>query len=80
MPKGSELMSIREAVSARVTSLRAPHWALPGDRIEIHLTPDGLLGPWVKFYSEMNERVGSANPRELIITEFDIDAKDWTAA
>lgn len=74
----TDLISINDAIKIGVTKLRLDHWADPKDHIEIHITVNGELGPWVKFWSPTLEHIGMKNPHEALITEFNCDEKCWS--
>ena len=70
------MISIQEAAEKRITKLRMPIWAAKGDHIELHITPDGALGPWIKFHAEYPVD-GMKNPQELIVLGFDTSKPQW---
>lgn len=73
----TELISIGEACGRKRNKLRLPIWSNPADHIELHITEDGLLGPWISLWSEMNERCGFKNPHKIIVSQFDLSKKEW---
>jgi hypothetical protein len=77
----SKFISINEAVKIGTTKLRLDRWANAEDHIEIYIADQvkGWIGPWVKFWSPINERIGQKNPVELLITTMgDLDDQCWT--
>ena len=74
----SELMSINEAAKLGRTRMRFDKWANDYDHIEIYITSDGLVGPWVKLWSPINEKIEQENPQTYLITMLgDPDEKVW---
>ncbi len=73
----TDLITIPEAAKQGISKLRAPHWANPRDHIEIHITRDGGIGPWVALWSEMNGPCGQDNPHKLLVTEFTPWKAEW---
>lgn len=70
------LISIDDAIASGVFKLRLPHWALPTDHIELAPVSGGV-GPWVKLWSETNERIGEKNPHQFLITELNRAKPEW---
>lgn len=89
----SELISLREAARRGVSKLRLKRWANPRDHIRLHLVtlesanwtgPSSTgkvltYGPWVEIHSEMNSAMGLRDPQKILITQFNVDAKEWLA-
>lgn len=69
-------MTIDEAIKKGIFKLRLEIWAAPEDHIELYDAGDGRIGPWVKFYSPLNEPVGNDNPVTLPVWEMERE-KDW---
>ncbi len=73
------LISIREAAHRGITKVRLDKWTNPDDYMELTIV-DGLLGPWVKLWSPINEVIGATNPQKLLITMLgDLDDPCWRA-
>lgn len=74
----SELMSINEAAKLGRKRFRLDKWANDLDHFEIYITEDDHLGPWVKLWSPLNEKIEQENPQTFLITELgDPDEKVW---
>jgi len=66
------MISLNEAREKRITKVRLPHWANKSEHLELHITPDGLFGPWAKLHSyDQVRQVPFFGP------EWDFDALDW---
>ena len=77
----TDLISLRKAWEIPVTKLRRDPWE-PWSHIEIHLTEEGWIGPWVKVRSghnvpDMEGVVDGAFEEKVIFTGFDLDEKVW---
>ena len=74
----SELMSINEAAKLGRKRLRLDKWANDYDHIEIYITEDGLVGPWVKLWSPVNELIEQENPQTMLVTMIgDVEEQCW---
>jgi len=58
-------MTIREAAKAGIARIRLDTWASKEDYLKLTILPGGLVGPWVKFYSPINEITGQENPQTI---------------
>lgn len=65
-------MTITEAAKQGITKLRLPQWRMPTDHVELYVV-DGRSGPWMKFYSDLNQIVGNDNPMTLSTIMDDTD-------
>lgn len=75
-----ELISITDAVAMGIVRLRLPKWAAPEDHIRINIIVDGdtnRLGPWVHLYCPFNQECNGRDPVDILITQFDRDAKEY---
>ncbi len=67
-------MTISEAARVGITRIRMPGWGIPTDYVELSIA-DGRLGPWMKYYREINEKLGHRNP--LILSSRGDSSGDW---
>lgn len=62
-------MTFREAVDRRIKWLRLPEWT-DACRLELHLTADEHVGPWVKLHDEYSS---PGKPTPILITNLLVD-------
>lgn len=72
----SNLISINEAAKAGIERVRKPAWAQPEDHLKIDIF-DGKPGPWIHLYAPFNKECNGRDPVNILIIEFDCDAKDY---
>ena len=66
------MISINQAASKGIDRLRKPNWSDTDDHLKIDII-DGKVGPWLHFYSTLNEHINGRNPVDILSLEEDMD-------
>jgi len=81
MRKPVPMFSLREAAARGIERVYQPNWVGTLDHVKLDLARDGTFGPWLHFYSPMNQVINGRDPVDLLVIEvsdgmrIDLDAQ-----